>query len=69
MAWGPPMAETMRGRVTKGPTPTMSMTLRPRAAGVERPRFNSVAGVFCGAGFGVESGMWFLWRASVGLVR
>ena len=45
MAWGPPIAPTINGSVTKGPTPTMSMTLRPSAEVVERPRCSS-AGLF-----------------------
>ena len=38
------MAPTMSGRVTKGPMPTMSMTLRPSAEPVESPRCRPVAG-------------------------
>ncbi len=41
IACGPPIAATISGNVTNGPTPTMSMMFSPSAATVESPRSNS----------------------------
>ena len=38
IACGPPIAAIMRGNVTNGPTPTMSIMFRPRAEKVVSPR-------------------------------
>ena len=51
MAWGPPITPTIRGRVTNGPTPTMSMTFKLRAEAVDSPRRNSL-----GAGWSILFG-------------